>query len=82
MRVALLAIIALAVTGAGSASAQQSMQSAREQCCKQMGGAWRRGSGGYSAGTYCYGLERAMDAFYKCVEQKSFNGFAKEIEIS
>jgi len=69
---AVLAGLAIAISSIVSmAAAQQSMESARAQCCVQLGGVWKRGTGGYSSGMYCCGLERAMDAFYGCVQQKT-----------
>ena len=69
MRV-IIAAFAIATVFASPASAQQS---AREQCCKHMGGTWRTGSGfGYSAQYYCYGVNG--DAFYKCVASGGTGG--------
>jgi hypothetical protein len=69
MRTLAFATFAVALLAATSASAQQS---AREQCCKKLGGDWRTGTrNGYQANYYCYGLGGTggvqSNAFYQCV---------------
>jgi len=69
-----LALVAgTSVTYASFAYAQQS---AREQCCKQMGGRWGhpRGRGYPTTAFFCYfggKDEYDVPAFYTCVQDKS-----------
>jgi len=76
-RVGLLVLATMAPTlvGAGSSAAESAMQSARRQCCTQLSGIWKEGAangGGYgAAGGFCYGVDRNLDGFYRCVQQKA-----------
>jgi hypothetical protein len=58
------------IAGDLTASAQQSP---RQRCCIEMGGQWGNASQGRGGSTYCYGMGRGTrDAYYKCVEEKTF----------
>ncbi|TAK46673.1 MAG: hypothetical protein EPO23_13485 [Xanthobacteraceae bacterium] len=69
----LSAIIFGGLLAGGSVSlAQQSVQSARQSCCTEIGGTYRNASASRANSTYCFGLSRGtVDAYYKCVERKS-----------
>ena len=58
------------------ASAQQSP---RQKCCIEMGGSWGNASQGRGGGAYCFGMGRGTrDAYYKCVEGKTFGKTKKK----
>jgi hypothetical protein len=59
-----------------AASAQQSP---RQKCCIEMGGSWGNASQGRGGGAYCFGMGRGTrDAYYKCVEGKTFGKTKKK----
>jgi hypothetical protein len=63
------------IAGDVAASAQQSP---RQSCCIQMGGRWGNASQGRGGSTYCFGMGRGtLDAYYKCVEGKTFGAKKK-----
>ena len=67
------------VAGDMAASAASAQQSPRQSCCIEMGGRWGNARQGRGGGAYCYGLGRGVgDAFYKCVERKTFGKTKKK----
>jgi hypothetical protein len=62
-----------------AASAASAQQSPRQSCCIEMGGQWGNASQGRGGGAYCFGMGRGTrDAYYKCVEGKTFGKTKKK----